>query len=328
MYKKRKISNFFDIWPAYVDILATVLMVLIFVLMTFVMAQIYLSDSITNKDTLIDVLNKKILMIDQNLKDEKNRHDAAVTLLNQLQKEIEEEKENALAIKGEKSKLAIELEKIMSLTKTLEDDLKEEVKKHKIDIENMDDLKATIGILEKKLEKITIENDLLNEENDKHQKMNRVQTYRSEFFDKLKSAIGDMEGIKILGDRFIFQSELLFDVGSAELEEDGQKQLKQLSQTLKNIAKKIPDDVHWILRVDGHTDKRPIKSAFPSNWELSAARAIAVVKFLISDGIPAKRIVAAGFGEYQPLVEADDESTMARNRRIEFKLDHRPPTSG
>lgn len=323
MYKRRKSSNFFDIWPAYVDILATVLMVLIFVLMTFVIAQIYLSDSIANKDSLIETLNKKLLNIDDNLKDEKGRHDAALKLLNQLQAEIENEKEKSNVIKDEKSKLALEFEKILSITKTLELDLKDEIKKHKIDIENMNDLKSTIAILEKKLEKITVENDLLSEENDKNKKNNRVQTYRSEFFDKLKSAIGNTEGIKIMGDRFIFQSELLFDVGSADLEEAGQKQLKQLSQTLKNIARKIPEDVHWILRVDGHTDKRPIKSTFPSNWELSSARAIAVVKFLISDGIPAKRIVAAGFGEHQPLIEADDEATMARNRRIEFKLDHR-----
>jgi chemotaxis protein MotB len=126
--------------------------------------------------------------------------------------------------------------------------------------------------------------------------------------------------VRVVDDRFVFQSEVLFSIGSAELGEEGQKQLNELIKALKEIGSKIPPEINWILRVDGHTDKHPIKSAqFPSNWELSAARAIAVVQYMIKKGINGKHLVAAGFGEFQPInVEEVD-----RNRRIEFKLDQR-----
>ena len=155
-------------------------------------------------------------------------------------------------------------------------------------------------------------------------KVQELSRYRSEFFGRLREVLGRQPGVRIVGDRFVFQSEVLFASGSAELGEAGQEQLGRLADTLREISMKIPKDIDWILRIDGHTDKFPISTAqFPSNWELSSARAISVVKFLKSREIAANRLVAAGFGEHQPLDDRDDEIGYRRNRRIELKLTQR-----
>jgi chemotaxis protein MotB len=155
-------------------------------------------------------------------------------------------------------------------------------------------------------------------------KVAELAGYRSEFFGRLKQVLGERPDIQIVGDRFVFQSEVLFDVASAQIGEAGKQQLAQFAQTLLEIAAKIPSEIDWILRVDGHTDRRPIYTAqFQSNWELSAARAIAVVNFLQSQGVPPERLVAAGFAENRPLDPGDDEIAYRRNRRIELKLDQR-----
>jgi chemotaxis protein MotB len=155
-------------------------------------------------------------------------------------------------------------------------------------------------------------------------KVQELQRYRSEFFGRLRDVLGSRPGVSVVGDRFVFQSEVLFASGSAEIGVEGQRQLVQLAQTLLEISRQIPADVNWILRVDGHTDTVPIStSVFPSNWELSNARAVAVVKFLIAQGVPAERLAAAGFGEFQPLERASTPSARAKNRRIELKLDQR-----
>jgi len=155
-------------------------------------------------------------------------------------------------------------------------------------------------------------------------KVQELSRYRSEFFGRLREVLGRQPGVRIVGDRFVFQSEVLFASGSAELGEKGKEQLGRLADTLREISMKIPKDIDWILRVDGHTDKIPIHTPqFPSNWELSAARAISVVTFLTSRDIPANRLVAAGFGEFQPLDDRDDEIGYRRNRRIELKLTQR-----
>ena len=155
-------------------------------------------------------------------------------------------------------------------------------------------------------------------------KVAELARYRSEFFGRLRQALGNRRGIRIVGDRFVFQSEVLFPSASADMNRGGADQIAQLAKTLNEISARIPDDLNWVLRVDGHTDRIPIRTAqFPSNWELSSARAIAVVKALITRGVPANRLVAAGFGEFQPLDARNDEVAYRRNRRIEFKLTQR-----
>ena len=156
------------------------------------------------------------------------------------------------------------------------------------------------------------------------QKVEELSRYRSEFFGRLREVLGDRRDIHVAGDRFVFQSEVLFASGSAEIGINGQQQLAQLARTLLEIAKSIPPEISWVLRVDGHTDVIPISTPrFPSNWELSTARAVSVVKFLVDQGIPPARLTAAGFGEFQPLDSRDDEIGHRRNRRIELKLTER-----
>jgi len=155
-------------------------------------------------------------------------------------------------------------------------------------------------------------------------KVQELTRYRSEFFGKLRDVLGQRRGVRIVGDRFVFQSEVLFGSGSALLEQAGQAQIAQMAATLVDIAQQIPADINWVLRVDGHTDAIPIATAqFPSNWELSSARAIAVVKFMVERGVPANRLAATGFGEFQPLDPRAGEIANRRNRRIEFKLTQR-----
>ncbi|MBP2227000.1 chemotaxis protein MotB [Azospirillum agricola] len=154
-------------------------------------------------------------------------------------------------------------------------------------------------------------------------KVQDLARYRSEFFGRVREALGSRPDVRVVGDRFVFQSELLFPSGSATLEEAGKQRLADLARTLIEVGKAIPPDISWVLRVDGHTDIRPVRLQFPSNWELSSARAISVVKYLIDQGIPAERLAAAGFGEFQPLDPGTSEEALSRNRRIEIKLDQR-----
>lgn len=153
-------------------------------------------------------------------------------------------------------------------------------------------------------------------------KVEELRRARSEFFGRLREVLGDRPGIRVEGDRFVFQSELLFASGSAEVGEAGRQQLEQLARTLNEVMQRIPEDLDWVLRVDGHTDKVPINNArFESNWELSLARAMSVVRFLIEQGIPADRLAAAGFGEHHPVADGESPEDLAKNRRIELRLD-------
>ncbi len=154
-------------------------------------------------------------------------------------------------------------------------------------------------------------------------KVEELARYRSEFFGKLREVLGNRPDVQVVGDRFVFQSEVLFETGSADIGDSGKTQLAAFAATLKDISAKIPTDIDWILRVDGHTDKRAYSGVYGDNWGLSTARAIAVVKFLIDQGLPPNRLAAAGFGEFRPLVEGDTEDDFKRNRRIELKLDQR-----
>jgi chemotaxis protein MotB len=152
-------------------------------------------------------------------------------------------------------------------------------------------------------------------------KVEELSRFRSEFFGRLRQVLGDRADVRIVGDRFVFQSEVLFPTASADIEVSGQGELRKLADSLREISAEIPSDVPWVLQINGHTDRRPISTPdFPSNWELSTERAINVGKFLIRQGIPPERIAVAGFAEYQPLDDRRDEIAYRRNRRIEIKL--------
>ena len=156
------------------------------------------------------------------------------------------------------------------------------------------------------------------------QKVQELSRYRSDFFGKLREILGNRPDVRIVGDRFVLQSELFFDTGRADLKPVAQAELDNIATALTQLETQIPTDIPWVLRVDGHTDMRPITSgAFKSNWELSAERAIAVVQYLIVKGVQPQRLVAAGFGEFQPIDSGNTEEAFRRNRRIEFKLTER-----
>ena len=154
--------------------------------------------------------------------------------------------------------------------------------------------------------------------------MQELTRYRSEFFGRLRQILSQRSDILVVGDRFVFQAEVLFEKGAAELNPEGQAEMLKLADALKQLEREIPPDIAWVLRVDGHTDVDPIQSPqFRSNWELSAARAIAVVNFLIANGVSPQHLVAAGFGEFQPIDPGSTEEAKSRNRRIELKLTER-----
>jgi chemotaxis protein MotB len=155
-------------------------------------------------------------------------------------------------------------------------------------------------------------------------KVQELARYRSDFFGKLREVLGSRADFQVVGDRFVFPADVLFDSGSADLKPEAMPQIDKLADALKELETQIPPDIAWVLRIDGHTDIKPITNVnFPSNWELSSARAISVVRYLIDHGIPANRLVAAGFGEFQPLDPGDSDEALAKNRRIELKLTER-----
>ena len=153
------------------------------------------------------------------------------------------------------------------------------------------------------------------------QRVQDLSRYRSDFFGRLRQILEGRADIQVVGDRFVFQSEVLFPPGAAAVSEDGKPSLDKLAEAIKQLETEIPADINWVLRVDGHTDKRPINTPeFPSNWELSAARAITVVKYLVAQGVSAQHLVPAGFGDSRPIDTGDTDEALAKNRRIEFKL--------
>mgnify|MGYP002622098284 FL=1 len=157
------------------------------------------------------------------------------------------------------------------------------------------------------------------------QRVQELNRYRSDFFGRLREILSDRENIRIVGDRFVFQSEVLFPSGSEVINEAGREEMRRLAQAILELQREIPPEISWVLRVDGHTDNIPLSGTgrFRDNWELSTARSTSVVKFLIENGVPPERLVAAGFGEFQPLDAADTAEARDRNRRIELKLTER-----
>ncbi|MGO1658641.1 MAG: OmpA family protein, partial [Marinobacter sp.] len=156
------------------------------------------------------------------------------------------------------------------------------------------------------------------------ERVNQLEQYQSEFFSRLRDILAANENIRIVGDRFLLPSELLFASGSAQLGAEGKRELDKLAGVLLDVVDTIPQDLDWILRIDGHTDIIPINTRkFPSNWELSTARAVAVVRYLANQDVPQGRMVAAGFGEFAPVVEGTTPDALQANRRIEIKLTDR-----
>jgi len=322
-----------DIWPGFVDALATLVMVIVFVLMVFVLAQYFLGQALFGRQQEVDRLGREMAALAEKL----NMETAATASL----------KAELVASQAEKAKVeswAAGLNQDLASLMALKDEKDAELSAER---KVSDEARAQLALLNRQIEALRQEMARVtaaleaSETRDKEQKaqisdlgkrlnvalagkVEELQKYRSEFFGRLRKVLGDRPGIRIEGDRFVFQSELLFDTGSAELGHDGIEEVRQLAATLKDISKSMPKGINWVLRVDGHTDKRPITSGrYPSNWELSTARAITVVRTLAANGVPKDRLAAAGFGEFQPLDPAETDAAYAKNRRIEIRFDQR-----
>ena len=241
-----------------------------------------------------------------------------------------------LSVQEEKAKASMqEVANLTLQTNSLKERLKEltEILDTTIekDFSNNVEIKSLGAKLNAALAKVASEQKIRAELEEKERKRLENETknlreYRSVFFGRLKKILGDIDGIDVVGDRFVFSSEVLFDRGSADIGLEGKLQLDTISNVLKDISQKIPEDINWVLRVDGHTDKTPVSqnSIFKDNWELSQARSLSVVKYMISNHeIDPKRMSAAGFGEHQPISFSDSKEDLAKNRRIEFKLTER-----
>jgi chemotaxis protein MotB len=320
MSTRRQKGVTLDVWPGFVDALATLLIVMIFVLMIFLVSQIYLSDALQGSKRGLESLQAKLQEITSLLHiEEKKNVDLTAVIQTKTQQLTQAQALKKLAEADLSQKLALSDQRALTAEELLAS-LQQQVEALN---QKLQDLNGALQLAET----TSIQHKLTIEELDKKlaaaltQKVEELEKYRSEFFGKLKELLENRSDVRVVGDRFVFQSEVLFPSGSATLENTGEKKLKQLAKTLKEISSKMPTDLKWVLRVDGHTDNKPIHTEkFASNWELSAARAIAVIKFLIHEGIPANHLAAAGFGEFHPLEKgAADE----RNRRIELKLDQR-----
>ena len=378
-----------NIWPGFVDALATMLMVIMFLLMVFVLAQFFLGQALSGRDQALSRLQNQINELAGLLSLEKRsnkdlrknfaqlseelqisvalRDDLKITIGHIRQRAEAAERDLTAAqaaLKVDKSKIAAQLEELIDLSRDIAAlrALREELQSKIAEMAGKLEESGKTLLAEKELSKSSrAQVALLNQQtaalretlakisaaleaSEKRDTEKKIQIaslgkrlnaalaskvhelgrYRSEFFGRLRDLLGGQKGVRIVGDRFVFQSEVLFAKGAADIGDAGKNQLLQLALTLKQISREIPADIDWILRVDGHTDKDPIKTArFPSNWELSSARAISVVQFLINQGLPPNRLAATGFGEFQPLDDHSDEIAKRRNRRIELKLTQR-----
>jgi len=334
--RARKSNNYGEFWPGYVDVLSTLLLVVTFLMSVFMVAQFYVSQESSDKDTALRRLTRQVAEITNLLSLEKGRGKSLEDELASLQASLatlraDNERLGGLAaVGGEKDA------RIAALTKELDD--KSAMSKEaaaRVDLLNQQllALRRQIAALQEALGAAEAKDKESQARiSDLGARLNVVlakqvqelQRYRSDFFGRLRELLRDRKDIRIVGDRFVFQSEVLFPSGQATMTTEGLAAIDQLAAAIVELERTIPSEIDWALQVDGHTDSKATATLqFPSNWELSSARATSVVKYLISRGVSPKRLVAAGYGEFQPLEEGTSEEVLRRNRRIELKLTNR-----
>ena len=326
-----------EYWPGFVDALSTLVLGIVFLLSTFVVVQFYLSQEVTGKDQALARLNAQIAELTQLLSLEKTGKASLEEMLSTLRAGLASAESERDRFKGLYEGLGSGAADAQGKVNTLTGQLDSEKQISSRALAQVELLNQQIAALRRQL--AALEDALeASEKKDKEaqgrisdlgqrlnvalaQRVQELARYRSEFFGKLRAILGNRQDIRVVGDRFVFQSEVLFDTGSAAIRPEGKVELDKLAAAIAELEKQIPPEIAWVLRIDGHTDVRPISSPqFPSNWELSSARAISVVQYLISKGISPQRLVAAGFGEFQPLDSGTTEEAYRRNRRIELKL--------
>lgn len=332
-----------DYWPGFVDALSTLVLAIVFLLTVFMVAQFFLSQQVTDKDTALQKLTRQISELTDLLALErvnrKNLEENLALLGDTLNASESERKrlEGLIAGSGGIVPAPDASGQMASLNRDL--DAQRQISARAL--AQVEALNQQINALRRQLAALE---DALNasESRDREsqakiadlgqrlnvalaQKVQELARYRSEFFGRLRQILSKRSDVRVVGDRFVFQSEVFFDVGSAAVSNAGRTELDKLASALIELDGQIPPDIPWILRVDGHTDKKPVTGTgqFKSNWELSAARAISVVQYLVSKGVQPSRLMAAGFGEFQPIELGESEEALKRNRRIELKLTDR-----
>ncbi len=348
-------------WPGFVDALSTMLLVIIFLLSIFMLAQFFLGQALSSKEDILDKLRAEIfdlqdsLAIQQQITNDLNvefnrissdlqeaniSKEALTARILELESDLADAQGNSTRVRRTTDQ---QLQAIRDLEKKYRDSTatlareKEltQAANRKIDLLNhqLTTLRKQLSVLNAALEaselrdkeqRVAIENLSQRLNAALASKVQELNQFRSEFFGRLKKVLGSRSDIRIHGDRFVFQSEVLFASGSAILGQEGQREMTKLATALKEISANIPKGIDWVLRVDGHTDVLPIRTQqFPSNWDLSTARALSVVKYLIAEGIPPQRLAATGFGQYHPLDMSNTPEALMRNRRIEMRLTQR-----
>ena len=376
----RRVENF--TWPGFVDALATLLMVIIFVLMVFVLIQVNLAYRVSGQDATLGEMRQQLASLGELLNIERRASaDLAANLAqitNQLNASNANRDELQAQLANVQAAIAARNSQIANLTakqadteaalaaarNSLEDRLgalqlaegqlamaqaqnqsaanridalRAETTASKAEIAQMTGALAALRLRIEELTSLLAEKDRqatqdkvaitslgrsLN--NALASRVQELQRFRSEFFGRLRDVLKGRDDVQIVGDRFVFQSEVLFAQGQAEIASEGRDQLAKLAVALADIATKIPEDINWVLQVDGHTDDIPIRAGrYADNWDLSTERALSVVRFLNQQGLPANRLAAAGYGEFQPLDAADNDDARRKNRRIELKITQR-----
>ncbi len=329
-----------DYWPGFVDALSTLVIGIVFLLSVFVLAQFFLSQEITGKDTALRRLENQVAELTDLLALEKTQKRSVEENLALLQSTLNRSDGDRARLQGlldggagaagAAQSRAAQLQGALDAEKQLSQRAQSAVELLNQQISAM---RRQLAALEEALsaseardkESQTRISDLGSRLNVAlAQRVQELARYRSDFFGRMRQILGNRPDIRVVGDRFVFQSEVFFDAGAALLKPEGQAELDKLAAVLTDIAREIPPDIPWIVRVDGHTDVRPIRSAqFPSNWHLATARAVSVVEYLATKGLSPERLAATGFGEFQPLELGSTDEAFRRNRRIEFKITER-----
>jgi chemotaxis protein MotB len=338
--RSRRGGEGMNYWPGFVDALSTLILSIIFILTVFVVVQFFLQQEISGKDTALNRLNAQIAQLTDLLSMEKTGKADIEAQLTQLRASLASAETERDKFKGIAEGAGAGLSAAQGQASELASQLEGEKKISARALAQVEILNQQLAAFRRQLAVIEQALDA-SEKKDKEsqsriaelgqrlnvalaQKVQELTKFRSDFFGKLREILGNRPDVRIVGDRFVLQSEVFFDVGKADLLPTAKTELDKVGDALAGLEKQIPADIAWVLRVDGHTDVRPISGGvFKSNWDLSAARAIAVVQYLIAKGVSPQHLVAAGFGEFQPIDAAKTEDAYKRNRRIEFKLTER-----
>jgi chemotaxis protein MotB len=337
--RARRGESGMNYWPGFVDALSTLILSIIFLLTIFVVIQFYLQQEVQGKNTALQRLNAQIGHLTDLLAMEKADKANVEKQLGQLQTSLSTIRTERDKYRGLYEDAAAGAAAAQSKANDLSSQIEGEKAISAKVQSQVEALNEQIAALRQQLAALGTALDVSNKKDvesqqrltDLGQRLNvalaqnvqELSRYRSNFFGKLRDILGNRSDIRIVGDRFVLQSEVFFDKGKADLKSEGREDLDKVATALLGLETQIPADIPWVLRVDGHTDVRPITGQFKSNWDLSAARAISVVQYLITKGVNPPRLVAAGFGEFQPIDTGATEDAYGRNRRIELKLTER-----